>query len=335
VGGVDLLREPGTEIVAQVNNASQQADDARLLPFRAARSAFAFAAAIAEARRPARGGDADSAPSQSRPEPTVTFRDRFDFELGGVRFELIATPGGETTDSLVVWLPEHRVCFAGNLFSALFGHFPNLVTIRGDRYRDALAFIDSLDRVASLEPELLLVGHHGPIEGADLIRSELSRLRGAVQFVHDQTVKGMNDGKDVYRLMREIRLPTDLEVGQGYGKVAWSVRAIWETYAGWFHHRSTTELYPAPPSGAHVDLVALAGGAEAVVSVARERLQGGDPVLALQLCEAALAADAEHPGALGVSLDAHRVLEARSENFWETSWLRRQIERLQSALGEG
>ena len=67
----------------------------------------------------------------------------FDFELGGVRFELISTPGGETTDSMVVWLPQHRICFTGNLFSALFGHFPNLVTIRGDRYREALRFIDS------------------------------------------------------------------------------------------------------------------------------------------------------------------------------------------------
>ena len=65
------------------------------------------------------------APPQSQPHPTITFEDRYAFELGGVRFELIATPGGETTDSMVVWLPQHRICFAGNLFSALFGHFPS------------------------------------------------------------------------------------------------------------------------------------------------------------------------------------------------------------------
>src|SRR5262245_19388447 len=43
VGGVDLFREPGTEVIAQANNAAQQAYDARLAPFRARRSYFAFA----------------------------------------------------------------------------------------------------------------------------------------------------------------------------------------------------------------------------------------------------------------------------------------------------
>ncbi len=76
-----------------------------------------------------------SLPPQARPEPTITFRDRYEFELGGLRFELISTPGGETTDSMVVWLPQHRICFSGNLFGALFGHIPALITIRGDRYR--------------------------------------------------------------------------------------------------------------------------------------------------------------------------------------------------------
>ena len=94
-----------------------------------------------------------------------------------------------------------------------------------------------------LEPEVLLTGHFEPVRGKALIRSELERLRAAALYVHDETVKGMNEGKDVRTLMRELALPDDIEVGQGYGKVAWNVRAIWESYAGWFHYRSTTELY--------------------------------------------------------------------------------------------
>ena len=65
-----------------------------------------------------------------------------------------------------------------------------------------------------------------------------------MQYVNDATVAGMNEGKDVYTLMREIQLPDELAVGEGYGKVSWGVRSIWEGYAGWFHARSTTELYP-------------------------------------------------------------------------------------------
>ena len=143
-----------------------------------------------------------------------------------------------------MWLPDERVCLCGNVFGALFGHIPNLVTMRGDRYRDAHTFIESVETVRRLRPEVLLTGHFDPIVGADVIDEELVRLRDAVLFVHDRTVEGMNDGIDVQTLMRDIVLPPELEVGQGYGKVSWDVRAIWETYAGWFHHDSTTELYP-------------------------------------------------------------------------------------------
>ena len=334
VGGVDLFREPGTEVVAQAQNPAHQADDARIAAFRARRSAFAFASAIARASAYVREQVGGPVPPQSRPEPTLTFEDRHGFELGGVRFELIATPGGETADSMVVWLPQQRICFAGNLFSALFGHFPNLVTIRGDRYREALRFIESLDRVLALQPELLLVGHHGPVVGRELIRAELLRLRGAVQYVHDQVVAGMNRGADVHTLMREVELPPELEVGQGYGKVSWSVRAIWESYAGWFHHRSTTELYAVPPASVHPDLVELAGGADALADRARKKLEAGAPLEAIHLCEVALGADPTHRGAVEASLAAHRQLEAESENFWLTCWIRVQIGALRAALGQ-
>jgi glyoxylase-like metal-dependent hydrolase (beta-lactamase superfamily II) len=59
---------------------------------------------------------------------TTTFLDAHAFELGGRRFELYATSGGETTDSLVVWLPDERTVFTGNLTGPLFGHIPNLYT---------------------------------------------------------------------------------------------------------------------------------------------------------------------------------------------------------------
>ncbi|MFP6639384.1 MAG: alkyl sulfatase dimerization domain-containing protein [Myxococcota bacterium] len=332
VGGVDLLRQEGTEILAQANNAACQADDLRLSHFRPARSSFAFEKAIVEALHYVqRNQDAPVSP-QAHPDPTLTFEDHYELELGGRRFEFYAVPGGETVDSLVTWMPREGVCFAGNLFSALFGHIPNLVTIRGDRYREALGFIKSLDRVLALEPEWLLVGHGGPLEGRDLIRSELERLRAATLYVHDETVKGMNTGKDVHTLMQEIRLPPGLEVGEGYGKVAWDVRAIWENYAGWFHHRSTTELYPLPPEAVHADLLELSGGPKALVERAKKRLAAGEAVEAIQLLEIVLSQEPEQPDALRACLDAHRKLDGESVNFWLSSWLRKQIADMEETL---
>ena len=332
VGGVDVFRGENTQLVAHANNEAHQADDARIAPFRVTRSAFAFADAIARAWTYIQEHVGGGIPAQSQPTPDITFDDRYELELGDVRMELLSTPGGETTDSMVVWLPDHDVCFCGNLFSALFGHFPNLVTVRGDRYREAPRFIESLERVLALEPKLLLTGHHGPVVGKETIREELTRLRDAVRYVHDETVRGMNHGKDIHTLMRDIQLPPELEVGEGYGKVSWSVRAIWETYAGWFHHSSTTELYPVPAKSVHGDLVELAGGVDAVAQRAKDKLSVGEPLEAIHLAEVALTAAPANTAALEAMVAAHEQLEAESENFWLTQWLRKQLGDLRSTL---
>ncbi|HYB83308.1 MAG TPA: alkyl sulfatase dimerization domain-containing protein, partial [Mycobacterium sp.] len=244
-------------------------------------------------------------------------------EVGGRRMELISVPGGETTDSLVVWLPDEGICLCGNTFGPIFGHIPNLVTMRGDRYRDALTAIASVERVRDLQPELLVTGHFEPIAGQKRINAELTRLRAAIQYIHDQTVAGMNAGKDVRTLMREIALPAEYDVGQGYGKVAWNVRAIWENYSGWFHHRSTTELYPVAFDAVTADVVELAG-ADALVDRARAHLHAGRPLQAIHLAELV---PSDHAEARAVLREAHEKLLASSTNFWESAWLRNQIAR--------
>jgi alkyl sulfatase BDS1-like metallo-beta-lactamase superfamily hydrolase len=166
--------------------------------------------------------------------------------------------------------------------------------------------------------------------GREVIREELLRMRAAVLHVHDAVVDGMNAGKDVFTLMRAVTLPPQLEVGQGYGTVRWSVRAIWESYAGWFHHRSTTELYGAPPWSISAELVELAGGPDPLAAAALAKAGSDDPLAAIHLAEIVLAGAADHPVAREASLRAHRALLARSENFWETRWLERQIRVLES-----
>ncbi|HMQ25806.1 MAG TPA: alkyl sulfatase dimerization domain-containing protein, partial [Acidimicrobiales bacterium] len=234
---------------------------------------------------------------------------------------------GETFDSMVVWLPEERTLFSGNLFGPLFGHVPNLVTIRGDRYRDALTYIDSLEIVKELRPERLLTGHFDPIEGADRIVEEVEAMQEAMRRVHALTVDGMNAGEDVWTLMRTVTVPDHLDVGEGYGTTPWNVRAIWENYAGWFHHRSTTELYGVAPLAIAPDLVAAAG-ADPLVAAAQAHLDGDRPVEALQLTDVVLSVERSHAGAKAVALAAHEALLEASVNFWERAWLRRSIEKL-------
>jgi alkyl sulfatase BDS1-like metallo-beta-lactamase superfamily hydrolase len=326
VGGVDVLGGADTEVVAQARFDVWRADNERLEAFRSRNAAFAWIDAIVAAMDYARSLGV-GAVAQARPEPTTTFDDRLELVIGGRRLELLAVPGGETTDALAVWLPDEGTVLTGNLTGPLFGHVPNLVTIRGDRYRDALAYIDSLRRVRDLGADRLVTGHFDPIVGADRIAEELDALMEAMRWVHDRTVDGMNAGTDVHTLMREVQVPAHLDVGEGYGLTSWNVRAIWETYAGWFHHRSTTELYGVPASAVAVDLVALAG-ADAVVAAARAHVEGGRPVEALHLTDVVLAAEPDHAGARAVAVAATEALLASSSNFWETAWLRRAVTRL-------
>jgi alkyl sulfatase BDS1-like metallo-beta-lactamase superfamily hydrolase len=322
VGGLDSVRDPETKVVAQANWTLWRDDNERLIPYRASRSAFAFKDTLTTGTQAIqrRLGTKHLA-GQSVPTVDLDFDDALTLDVGGRCMELISVPGGETNDSLVVWLPEERVCLCGNTFGPLFGHIPNLVTMRGDRYRNALTAIGSVERVRELQPELLVTGHFDPISGGDRINAELTRLRDAIQYVHDQTVDGMNAGKDVRTLMQQVALPAEYEVGQGYGKVSWDVRAIWENYSGWFHHRSTTELYSVGSDAVSDDVVQLAG-ADALVDRAREHLDAGRPLHAIHLAELL---PADHSGSRGVLREAHEKLLADTENFWERAWLTEQI----------
>ena len=326
VGGIDSVADRDSDIVAQANWETWRRDNDLLAAFRAQNSAFAWVDKVMDAieRTTQRFGPP---PPQSVPTPTIVVDDELALELGGRRLELYATPGGETTDSLVVWLPDEGVCLCGNVFGALFGHVPNMVTMRGDRYRDALTVVESIDRVRALGAETLLTGHFGPIVGKDRIEWELTRPREAVTYIHDQTVAGMNAGKDVHTLMREVVLPPELEVGQGYGMVRWNVRAVWENYAGWFHHRSTAELYADGPDRMEADLLELAG-AEPVLERARSLLDAGEPVRAILLAEIVSRARPDNTEAKHVLTAAHKSLLSGSANFWEAAWLREQIREL-------
>ena len=328
VGGVDVMRDPGTAVVAQANWRQWRDDNDRLAAFRARNSAFAFADTLSRGIKAIRERTGDALPAQSVGTADLEVDDTLTLTVGGRTVELLATPGGETTDSLVVWLPDQKICLCGNTFGPLFGHIPNFVTMRGDRYRDPLTTIASIERVRDLRPDILITGHFDPVTGADRIHAELTRLRDAVRYLHDQTVAGMNAGTDVYTLMRDITLPAELDVGQGYGKVSWDVRAVWENYTGWFHHRSTTELYAVSPHEIHPDIVELAG-ADNLLARAEEHLAAGRPVHAIHLAEPVLSQAPGNRRATQVLTAAHKDLRAQSVNFWERAWLTKQIEELE------
>ena len=253
------------------------------------------------------------------PDPfdaTIVFDDMYEFTLGAVKFELYAT-ASETPDALTVWLPQYKAAFSGDTF---YGSFPNMYTLRGTTPRYALDYIGAVDRVLELKPEILLPSHGAPIYGNAEITRRLSQYREAIQYVHDEVVKGMNAGKDVFTLMREIKLPAYLAIRESYGAVPWSVRGIYEGYVGWFDRRPAT-MYGTSVASVYPDIVRAAGGANAIASLASERFETGELVESLHLTEIALTADPNHRRTLEVRLRVLQSLLQSSDNSNEKGWL--------------
>lgn len=268
--------------------------------------------------------------------PTTEVSGRQSFEFGGRSFEVISTPGGESLDSVVVWMPNERIVFTGNLFGPVLSSMPNLCTTRGDKPRSAQRYLDCMDIVLELGAETLISGHGAPVYGKDEIRSMLEKMRAAVQYVHDETVAGMNAGKDVHTLMREIQLPDEIKIGEFHGKVNWAVRTIWEEYSGWFHMDSTTSLYGVPRSSINADLIELAGGADKLAERAQQKVDANQALEALHLTDISLDIEPQHEASLRAKKAALSILLEASggTNMSETMWLRGQITGVDNLLGE-
>jgi alkyl sulfatase BDS1-like metallo-beta-lactamase superfamily hydrolase len=329
-GGVRLWKGPDTEVIAQQAFVEFQHYQTRLRGFYAKRNAAQFPR-LAQAGGVTGAGAADPSPGNYAADiqATILFDESHTFELGGLTFELYHTPG-ETYDHLTVWIPQLKAAFTGDNY---YTSFPNLYTLRGTEPRHALDYVKSLDKVMALKPEILLPSHGEAIRGNAEITRKLAQYRDAILYVHDATVRGMNDGKDVFTLMQEIKLPPELDVGEGYGTIAWSVRGIYEGYVGWFDGNPAT-MFETPQKAVYPDLVAMAGGPEAVAAKAEELLQAGRPQEALHMADVALTADPENLTALKARLAAYEALRAQSRNSNEAGWLehgigdtKKQIER--------
>ena len=249
------------------------------------------------------------------------------FELGGVQFEIHHTPG-ETYDHLAVWLPQFKVAFVGDNF---YRSFPNIYTLRGTKPRWALEYVQSLDKIIAWEPEILVPSHGPQVRGKEEIKRRLQKYREAILYVHDQTVAGMNAGKDVYSLMNEIVLPDNLDVGTTYGKISWTVRGIYEGYAGWFDGKPAN-LYSQPVSTIYPDLVDLAGGSGALVKLARSKISEDQLVKALHITDVALAANPRDSEVLEVQLKILEKLKAQAANSNENGWLSHGIRKVKQQL---
>jgi glyoxylase-like metal-dependent hydrolase (beta-lactamase superfamily II) len=115
-------------------------------------------------------------------EPDELYDDRLTLDLGGLRADLLHFGLAHTRGDQVVFLPEQRVLFAGDLlenriFPIVPWFPPNDVDVNGSRW------IEVLNRLDALGPAVVVPGH-GEVTGSELIgqvRSYFEDVRARVR----------------------------------------------------------------------------------------------------------------------------------------------------------
>ena len=217
--------------------------------------------------------------------PTDTFPgERLELGIAGLRLILVHAPG-ETPDQIFIWLPDKKVLLPADNF---YSSFPNLYAIRGTAYRDVTQWVKSLDKMRELGAEFLVPHHTRPITGADKIYEILTNYRDAIQYVHDQTIRLTNKGLTPLEIVEQVKLPAHLGhqpyLHEYYGTVAWSVRAIFDGYLGWFGGNAT-DLFPLAPDERAKRFVELAGSEQKLIEHANQAVAKKDYQWALELTD--------------------------------------------------
>ncbi len=228
--------------------------------------------------------------------------------IAGLELWLLSTPG-ETADALSVWFPEEKVLFCGDV---LCRSFPDIYPVRGAGNRDIPSWCSSLKLIAALNSEALIPGHTDPFLGMEQTHEVLCRYREAMEYVHDRTIAGMNEGKTPDQLVEEVSLPEHLArleyLGEYRGNVAWTVRSIFNQYVGWFDG-NPLHLYSDFTNVEEARrMIDLAGGQDALLKSARTALERNDAAWAARLADHLLAVDPDKADYLLLKADALEVL---------------------------
>lgn len=226
-------------------------------------------------------------------------------EIDGVKLELHAVPG-ETTDHLLVWLPEQKVLFSGD---HIYRSFPNLSPIRGSGYRDVARWGAAVRRLLDFGAEAVVFGHNEPVKGEE-IHPMLSKYAEAIEYVYKETLKGMDAGLTPDELAASIQLPPHLRgepyLGEYYGALAWAVRSIFAALLGWFDGNASN-IVPLAPLEEAERIAKLAGGVDKLVAAADEAFQDEDYRWAAKLADYLIRLD-EEERAKAIKADALEAL---------------------------
>ncbi|MFE5535367.1 alkyl/aryl-sulfatase [Streptomyces sp. NPDC056492] len=245
--------------------------------------------------------------------------------VDGIRMVFQLTPGTEAPAELNIHFPDHAaLCTAENATHTLH----NLLTLRGAQVRDPHAWARYLTETVQLfgaATDVVFASHHWPVWGREDALAFLSEQRDLYAYLHDQTLRMINQGLTGPEIAEEMRLPPALERAWHthgyYGSVSHNAKAVYQRYMGWFDG-NPARLWAHPPTEAATRYVDFMGGADEVLRRARQSYAQGDFRWVAEVVGHVVFADPENAEARALQADALEQLGYGSENgTWRNFFL--------------
>ncbi|KAB7744008.1 MBL fold metallo-hydrolase [Nostocoides sp. F2B08] len=245
--------------------------------------------------------------------------------VDGLRIVFQLAPGSEAPAEMHFHFPDLRaLCIAENATHVLH----NLLTLRGAVVRDPHAWAGYLTEAIDLfgsDTDVVFSPHHWPTWGQDRVVEFLRQQSDLYAYLHDQTLRMLNQGMTGTEIAEAIRMPPALDSAwhtRGYyGSVSHNVKAIYQRYMGWYDG-NPAHLWQHPPVEAGKRYVDFMGGADAVVDKARGSFEAGDFRWAAEVLSHVVFAEPDHAPARELLADTLEQLGYGSENgTWRSVYL--------------
>ncbi|KAJ5921104.1 beta-lactamase domain-containing protein [Penicillium verhagenii] len=194
--------------------------------------------------------------------------------VDGLQIICQLTPGTEAPAEVNFYFPDYRaLCMAENATHTLH----NIQTLRGAPVRDARLWSRYLDESITLfgdKSDVVFSSHHWPTwnEDESKVVQFLSEQRDYYAYLHNETLRQLNDGKTPIEIAEEIQMPPTLSARTNlrgyYGSVSHNVKAVYDHYMGWFN-ANPAYLWPLTPVDEATELVKCMGGSQSVLEKAQ------------------------------------------------------------------
>lgn len=228
--------------------------------------------------------------------PDVTYHDRLDLDVGGLRMEL-RHAWGETDDHTTIWLPDRRLLCCGDLF---IWAAPNAGNPQ-KALRNPATWAAALRELAALGAEEMLPGHGYPVLGAEHVRQVLEETAEYLESLVEQVLAIMNRGGRFDEALRTIRPPEHLAgrpfLKASYDEPEFVLHNAWRVFGGWWDGNPAM-LRPAAEEELAAEIATLVGGARKLADRARRLANAGNLRTATHLVELAALADGDDPAIL-------------------------------------